>query len=108
MKFTYSRRFRRNTSRSGKAGIFKKANQQQQPFIDTSLHETYFQPVKQVAQRKCEACEKEDKKMHHQQDKKEETVQKKDAHTTSTGSRNMTNYISSLSGKGQPLPVNTN
>jgi len=70
MKQTLTRRIRRRTA--SHEGIFtRKESQQEQSFFGGQGQETFFQPAA-VIQRKCVDCEKEEKKVHRQPEKKEE------------------------------------
>lgn len=163
MKPTQTRRFRRRSTPSRTEGtFFKKESQQEQSFFGESSHDSFFQPVTtpaQSIQRKCAECEKEEKKVHRMEDKKEEdkklhrqpekkeedkklmrledkkdeekiqkkedkkeeeklmkkeekkeeeNIQKKETGTVSVSSPGVSNYVSSLSSKGNPLPAQAN
>lgn len=121
MRSNTTRRFRRRPA-AKEATSFKKDNQQEQQFFGDAMHETFFKPVATVQQpaaiqRKCEGCEKEDKKVDRVADKKEDdkkvmkkedkneedkVVQKKEAATSSSGT-SAASYINSMNGKGAPL-----
>ncbi len=70
MKPSIYRRIRRRSA-SHEPDNIKKENKQEQSFFGDAAHETFFQPTP-VIQRKCDECEKEDKKVQRQADKKEE------------------------------------
>lgn len=125
MKPTQTRRFRRRSTPSKSEGtFFKKENQQEQSFFTESSQDSFFPPVAaptQSIQRKCAECEKEDKKVHRMKDKKEEDkiqkkddnkeeekLQKKESGSISASSTGVSNYVSSLSSKGNPLPAQVN
>jgi hypothetical protein len=55
---------------------------------------TFFRPAVGPLQRKCQACEEEDKFVHRKQRNENETQ----------GSNELDNYVSSLSSSGQQLP----
>jgi hypothetical protein len=172
MKPVLVRRFRRRSTPSKSEGTFFK-KESQESFFGGAEHESFFQPaaatpaVAQPVQRKCAECEKEDKQLQREPEKKEEdkeiqraedkkeedkvmrvedkkeeekvqkaeddkkeeeqvqraedkkeeekvmraedkTIQKKQVNGTTPGSANTANYVSTLSGKGQPLPVAAN
>jgi Domain of unknown function (DUF4157) len=139
MKPTQTRRFRRRSTPSRSEGtFFKKESQQEQSFFGETTHDSFFPPVAaptQNVQRKCAECEKEEKKVHRMENKKEEDkklmreedkkeedsiqkkedskeekekLQKKEAGTTSASSPGVSNYISSISSKGNPLSAQAN
>jgi hypothetical protein len=162
MKPTQTRRFRRRSTPSRSEGaFFKKESQHEQGFFGESSHDSFFQPAVspvQSIQRKCDECEKEEKKVHRmgdkkeeekklhrmpekkeedkklmrQEDKKEEEIQKKEekkedeklmkkeekkeedklqkkeATTAAASSAGVSNYVSTISSKGNPLPAQTN
>ena len=137
MKPALIRRFRRRSAPSRSEGtFFKKESQQEQSFFGETSNDVFFQPPAmsmQSIQRKCEECEKEDKKVMRAEDKKEEEkmqrqpekkeeekimkmedkqeeekVQKKETATSLTPGKTVSNYISSLNGKGIHLPVQAN
>lgn len=131
MKPIIYRRIRRRSA-SHDAATAKKDNQQEQSFFGEAAHETFFQPAPAI-QRKCADCDKEEKvqrvadkkedekKLMKKEDKKEdeklqrsadkkekEKVQKKETAGSSTGAGNVSSYVNSLNGKGNPLPAKTN
>ena len=131
MKPTIYHRIRRRTA-SHDAATPKKDKQQEQSFFGDAAHETFFQPAPAL-QRKCADCDKEEKvqrvadkkedekKLMKKEDKKEdeklqrsadkkeeEKVQKKETAGSSTGAGNVSSYVNSLNGKGNPLPAKTN
>jgi hypothetical protein len=76
MKSSYTRRYRRH-SKPAKTdqSFFKKESQE--TFFGTASTDVFFQPAvasssMQSVHRKCEDCEKEEKKVHRREDKKEE------------------------------------
>ncbi|MEO6452476.1 MAG: DUF4157 domain-containing protein [Ginsengibacter sp.] len=135
MNPTYTRRYRRRASSSREMGMVKRESQREQAFFGDAIHETFFQPATQIVNRKCEKCEEGDKKVKRMPEKKEEEkklqrvedkkeeekkimkmeekkdeekVQKKEAANSSIPGKGVSNYISSLNGKGQPLTANAN
>jgi Domain of unknown function (DUF4157) len=131
MKPSIYRRMRRSASHE--ATNANKESKQEQSFFGESSLETFFQPSP-VIQRKCEKCEEEDKKVQRQPEKKEEEkkvmrvedkkeeeklqkkegkkeeekIQKKDNGSAASTGTTASNYISSISSKGNPLPANAN
>ena len=90
MKLTYSRRYRRSSSRLRETAMQKKEGPQEQVFFSAPSERSFFKPS-QTIQRKCAHCEAEEKnvqraafdkedekKIQKVEDKKEEPVQKKD------------------------------
>ena len=78
MKPTYTRRRRPSTT---DVVSFKKENQKEQPFFGETMHESFFKPTSITAQpaavqRKCEACEKEEKVMKKEDKKEDEKIQR--------------------------------
>jgi Domain of unknown function (DUF4157) len=133
MKPSIYRRIRRRSA-SHEATNANKESKQEQSFFGEASHETFFQPTAAI-QRKCEKCEEEEKvqrqpekkeeekKLMRVEDKKEEDkklqkkeeekkeeekLQKKDAGPSSTSSSGINNYVSSINGKGNPIPANVN
>jgi hypothetical protein len=51
---------------------------------------------------------KEEDKVMKAEDKEEEKVQKKEANTSATPGKSVSSYISSLNGKGNPMPAQSN
>jgi hypothetical protein len=128
MKPSIYRRIRRRSA-SYEAANAKKDNKQEQSFFGEATHETFFYPAP-VIQRKCEKCEEDDKKVQRQPEKKEEEkkiqkkddkkeeeklmkkeekkeeekLQKKDAGGNSSAPVTSA-YITTISGKGNPLPA---
>jgi hypothetical protein len=127
MKPVFTRRYRRRSLPSKNEGGFLKKDSQES-FFGNKEHHAFFQPsaamsIGQGVQRKCADCEKEDKEVQREPEKKEEekvmrmedkkeeekTVQKKEnGGNTSASGKSVGNYISTLSGKGQPLPAAAN
>lgn len=130
MKPSIYQRIRRRPA-SHEATNTNKESKQEQSFFGDSTHETFFQPAPTI-QRKCEKCEEDDKKVQRQPEKKEEEkimkkeeekkeeklmkkeekeeekLQKKEAGLSSTSSTGVSNYVSSINGKGNSLPANAN
>ena len=89
MKSTYSRRYRRSTSRSGESAMFKKDNQQEHAFFTGPSEQSFFKPNIAI-QRKCAHCEAEEKtvkrmtgeeeKIQKKNDKKEEEIHREPEH----------------------------
>ena len=73
MKSKAARRFLRRSAPSNETSFFKKENKQEQQFFGSPSNETFFQPNASI-QRKCEKCEKEDKKLQRVEDKKENSL----------------------------------
>jgi len=126
MKPIINRRIRRSSSHE--APVAKKENQQEQSFFGNATQATFFQPATLI-QRKCAGCEKEEKlqrvadkkedekKLMKKDDEKlersagnkeEERLQKKDAPGSAGGGANVSSYVNSLNGRGNPLPAKTN
>lgn len=111
MRPSFTRRYRRrSTPTRPEGGFFKKEGQQEQNFLGDSSHDTFFQPVSQgqTLQRKSDNVEEEKKVQRAEDKKEEEKIQKKDAGTSSYSGKSLNNYVSSLSGKGQPLSSQAN
>src|SRR5690348_5782548 len=79
MKLSYSRRYRRSSSRSRENAMFKKDNQHEHTFFSAPSHDSFFKPNSSIM-RKCDHCAAEDKKVSRMSDSKEEEkkVQKMD------------------------------
>ena len=126
MKPIINRRIRRSSSHD--TPVVKKENQQEQSFFGNATQATFFQPATLI-QRKCAGCEKEEKlqrvadkkedekKLMKKDDEKlersagnkeEERLQKKDAPGSAGGGANVSSYVNSLNGRGNPLPAKTN
>ena len=85
MKLSFTRRYRRSTSRLREGSNFKKDNQLEQTFFAAPSQQSFFKPV---LNRKCNHCEadektvrrmaenKEEEKLHKSADKKDEEVQR--------------------------------
>jgi len=58
---------------------------------------TFFKPADSTLQRKCQACEEEDKHVHRKENSSEGTG----------SSHDLDNYVSSLSSSGQSLPTSS-
>jgi hypothetical protein len=136
MKSTIYRRIRHHSA-SYESLNAQKENSQLHSFFGDSSHTSFFKPSNMFApaesiQRKCAECEKEDKKvsrkteeeddkvqmkrreddedepiqMKEKRPDEEEKIQKKDSGVTSASTAS--NFIRSLSGKGDPLPAKAN
>ena len=78
MKPSFTRRYRRRSKPANKEGaFFKKESKAEPAFFGEASHDAFFQPAatagqSQALQRKCDSCEKEEKKVQRATDKKEE------------------------------------
>jgi len=136
MKRVNVRRYRRRAA-SGEVVSLKKDQQQEHQFFGEGTQEPFFKPGNSqsqspVVQRKCDGCEKEDKVqrmpekkeeekvqrspekkeeekvMKKEEKKEEEKIQKKETASASPASpSSAASYISSIQGKGQPMPEST-
>jgi hypothetical protein len=62
---------------------------------DTSINQnTFFKPANNTVQRKCQACEEEDKHIHRKESNANQAQ----------GDHELDRYVSSLSSSGQPMP----
>lgn len=132
MKPVFARRSRRRSKKSSSEGAFFK-KEGQETFFGVTGHDVFFNPAVatttgQPVQRKCAECEeeqkaqrqpdkKEEEKVQRQPDKKEEekvqrqpekkeedkVVQKKENAGSSSPAQGVSNYVSSLNGKGESL-----
>jgi hypothetical protein len=60
----------------------------------SAIHNAFFKPAANTIQRKCQACEEDDKHVHRKENDGKET----------TGSNGLDNYVNTLSSSGQPMP----
>jgi hypothetical protein len=138
MKRTHAHRYRSPARFTAPGLFFKRSVGQHSSSAGESATQAFFQPtaVRDGAiHRKCEACEKEEndvqhntenkvqnvqrlsagdkkeeKKISRQPEKKEEEklIQKKEGNTQAAAGMAVNNYVSTLTGKGQPLPQAAN
>ncbi len=103
------RRYYCKSNHSFGSHSLKQAHAQETPFFSAPGKESFIQPSIAVIRRKCEKCEEEDKKVSRMEDKKEEEkIQKKENAPSGTPPKHISNYLSSMGGKGQPLPTHVN
>ena len=97
MKFTRRRAFRKTKATGG--GFSAKLNTS--PFFDTGAEPSFFaaQAPTPAISRKCESCEQEEKAKKLQREG--------NSRTSSTAPVSVSSYVTSLNGKGSPLPTQT-
>lgn len=100
---SFSRRIRRRSTHE--TPVINKERNSDRAFFGNTIREAFFSPAA-IVQRKCEECEKENKKMQRQTDKNEDKkiTKKEDAPAVATSSNYVSTYINSINGKGESLP----
>lgn len=129
MRPSFSCKFRRRHTSCNDGPVFKKDNQQEHAFFGNMPQAMFFKPAPvaargQTMQRKCAACEQEEKKVQRAEDKKEEEkplqrsaekkeeerpIQKKESNATAMQpGAGTAAFVRSLNGNGTAMPSGVN